>query len=104
MSANTKASQITSATCLRGTSTRPHSPALHTRAREVQWAAKSTRVLPAHNLPIAKPMLIIQAAKEFNQIVRGIKKGKPGVNNTLIFDCHQFSYQIAERYLVQLRH
>jgi len=76
----------------------------HSINRMAQLAAKSTRVLPAHNLPIAKPMLIKQAAKEFNQIVTGIKKGKPGENNTLIFDCNQFSYQIAERYLTQLRH
>ncbi|MBS1527495.1 MAG: MBL fold metallo-hydrolase [Bacteroidetes bacterium] len=72
--------------------------------RMAQLAAKSTRVLPAHNLPIAKPILLIQAAKEFNQIVSGMKKGKPGENHTLIFDCNKFSYQIGERYLAQLRH
>ncbi|ASU34957.1 hypothetical protein MuYL_3072 [Mucilaginibacter xinganensis] len=66
-----------------------------------QLAAKSTRVLPAHNLPIAKPALLIQAAKDFNQIVSGMKKGKTGENHTLVFDCNKFSYQIGESYLKQ---
>ncbi|MDP9076791.1 MAG: MBL fold metallo-hydrolase [Bacteroidota bacterium] len=70
--------------------------------RMAQLAAKSTRVLPAHNLPIAKPTLIIEAAKDFNQIVSGMKKGKPGENYALIFDCNKFSYQIGERYIKQL--
>lgn len=68
-----------------------------------QLAAKSICVLPAHNLPIAKPGLLIEAAKEFDQIVSGMKKGKPGDNYTLIFNCNKFSYQIGERYLKQLR-
>jgi glyoxylase-like metal-dependent hydrolase (beta-lactamase superfamily II) len=70
--------------------------------RMAQLAAKSTRVLPAHNLPIARPTLLIEAAKEFNQIASGMKKGKPGENHTLIFDFNKFSFQIGERYLKQL--
>jgi glyoxylase-like metal-dependent hydrolase (beta-lactamase superfamily II) len=70
--------------------------------RMSQLAAKSTCVLPAHNLPIAKPTLLIEAAKAFNQIVSGAKKGKPGENYTLIFDCNKFSYQIGERYITRL--
>lgn len=65
-------------------------------------AAKLTCVLPAHNLPIAKPKLLIEAAKEFNQIASGMKKGMPGENHTLIFNCNKFSYQIGERYMTQL--
>jgi glyoxylase-like metal-dependent hydrolase (beta-lactamase superfamily II) len=56
--------------------------------RMAQLAGKSTCVLPAHNLPI----------------VSGIKKGKLGENNTLIFDCNKFSYQIGERFLTQSGH
>ena len=68
-----------------------------------QLAAKSTLVLPAHNLPVAKPALLIKAARAFNQIISGVKKGKPGENSTLVFDCNEFSYQISERYLKHLQ-
>lgn len=67
-----------------------------------QLAAKSTCVLPAHNLPIAKPTLVIEAAKVFNEIMSGSRKGKSGENNTLVFDCDKFSYQIGEKYLAHL--
>jgi glyoxylase-like metal-dependent hydrolase (beta-lactamase superfamily II) len=81
-----------------GTDLKAYQQSIH---RMAELAAKSTRILPAHNLPIAKPTLIIKAAKEFNQIVSGKKKGKPGENSTLLFDCNTFSYQIGEKYLKQ---
>ncbi|MGZ3763963.1 MAG: MBL fold metallo-hydrolase [Mucilaginibacter sp.] len=66
-----------------------------------QLSAKLTRVLPAHNLPIAKPTLLIKASKEFNEIASGMKKGKPGEGSMLTFNCDKFSYQIGERFMQQ---
>lgn len=62
----------------------------------------SSCVLPAQNLPIAKPTLLIEGAKEFNAITLGKKKGTPGENNTLIFLCNIFSCQIGRRFMPQL--
>ncbi|WP_295796832.1 MBL fold metallo-hydrolase [Mucilaginibacter sp.] len=66
------------------------------------FAAMSKRVLPAHNLPIADPALVIKAAAVFNQIASGAQKGVPGEDNTLVFDFGKFSYQIGQRFMPQL--
>eukprot|EP01037_Dinobryon_pediforme_P007960 gene7960-8034_t len=66
------------------------------------FAAKSKRILPAHNLPVADPALVIAAAKDFNLIASGTQKGKPGDSNSHIFDFGKFSYQIGDSYLAQL--
>ena len=68
------------------------------------FAAISARVLPAHNLPISSPALVIIAANYFNRIATGEIKGKPGENNSLLFDCGEFSYQIGNNYMSQLTH
>lgn len=67
-----------------------------------RFAAMSKRVLPAHNLPIADPALIIKAANSFNQIASGVQKGVAGADNTLVFDFGKFSYQIGRRFMPQL--
>ncbi|TSD64659.1 MBL fold metallo-hydrolase [Inquilinus sp. KBS0705] len=82
-----------------GTDLNAYQKSINTMA---QLAAKATRVLPAHNLPIAQPHLLINAAKEFNLITSGTKKGKREDDHTLVFDCGKFSYQIGERFMQQL--
>ena len=67
-----------------------------------RFAAMSNCVLPAHNLPVVDPALVIEAAKDFNQIASGVKKGQPGAYNSLVFDCGKFSYQIGRRFMPQL--
>jgi glyoxylase-like metal-dependent hydrolase (beta-lactamase superfamily II) len=80
------------------TDLKAYKKSINTMAR---FSALCTRVLPAHNLPIASSALVIKAAKYFNQIATGEKKGKPGENNSLLFDCGGFSYQIGVRYMSQ---
>jgi len=70
--------------------------------RMADLASVSIRILPAHNLPIANPSLIIQAAKDFDKIALGLKKALPGENHTSIFDCGTFSYQISNKFLKSL--
>jgi glyoxylase-like metal-dependent hydrolase (beta-lactamase superfamily II) len=67
-----------------------------------QLAARLNCVLPAHNLPIAKPALLIEAAQRFNEIASGNKKGKPGEDHILTFNYDKFSFQIDERFMQQL--
>lgn len=72
---------------------------INTMAR---YARISKYVLPAHNLPLSQPALVIQAAKDFNLIASGSKKGKPGEANSTVFDCGRFSYVVGNRVLQQL--
>lgn len=65
-------------------------------------AAMADRVLPAHNLPVAAPALVIKAAKDFNQIASGEKKGVAGDDGNLAFDCGKFSYLVGKRFMPQL--
>ena len=81
------------------TDLKAYKKSINTMAR---LAAACKRVLPAHNLPIAKPAMLIEAAKAFNQIASGERKGKPGEYNSLVFDCGKFSYQIGTRFISQL--
>jgi glyoxylase-like metal-dependent hydrolase (beta-lactamase superfamily II) len=66
------------------------------------YAAISKRILPAHNLPIAEPSMVIAAAKDFNQIASGKLKGQPADDNCLTFDCGKFSYLISRSFITQL--
>ncbi len=67
-----------------------------------KFAAESNQVLPAHNLPVADPLWVVEAATDFTEIENGQKKGTLAENNTLIFDCGNFSFQIARRFLPQV--
>jgi glyoxylase-like metal-dependent hydrolase (beta-lactamase superfamily II) len=67
-----------------------------------RYAALSNRVLPAHNLPIAEPSMVIEAAKDFNRVASGKLKGKPADDNCLTFDCGKFSYLIGSSFMPQL--
>ncbi|TFF33442.1 MBL fold metallo-hydrolase [Mucilaginibacter psychrotolerans] len=82
-----------------GTDLKAYQQSINKMAR---LAAKAKWVLPAHNLPMAQPALLIEAAKEFNLIASGAKKGKPGEDHTLTFTYDKFSYQIGEKFMQQL--
>jgi len=69
-----------------------------------RYARLSRQILPAHNLPISKPALLLQAARDFNSIFSGTRKGKPGDNASLLFDCGKFSYQIKKELLAGIGH
>jgi len=81
------------------TDLRAYNQSINTMAR---YAAISKCVLPAHNLPISQPALVIQAAKDFNLIASGSKKGKPGESNSILFDCGKYSYAVGKRFMRQL--
>jgi len=67
-----------------------------------RYAASCNRVLPAHNLPVVQPSMVIAAAKDFEQIASGKRNGKPAEDNCLSFDCGKFSYLIGSSFIQQL--
>lgn len=67
--------------------------------RMARFARTCKRILPAHNLPVADPALLVEASRDFGAILAGSKKGKPGDNHSLVFDCGRFSYQIGQKFL-----
>lgn len=67
--------------------------------RMAHVAAKCKYVLPAHNLPLASPSLVIKAAADFDEIIQGKKKGTMQDDSTLLYDCGQFSYKIGSRFM-----
>ncbi|HWB27777.1 MAG TPA: MBL fold metallo-hydrolase [Chitinophagaceae bacterium] len=67
-----------------------------------QLAGRCKYVLPAHNLPIVKPSLVIKAAADFDEILQGKKQGIMQADSTLLYDCGPFSYKIGSRYMRQL--
>jgi glyoxylase-like metal-dependent hydrolase (beta-lactamase superfamily II) len=67
-----------------------------------RYAALCNRVLPAHNLPVVQPSMVIAAAKDFDQIASGKRKGKRADGNCLSFDCGKFSYLIGSSFIQQL--
>lgn len=67
-----------------------------------QLAAKCKYILPAHNLPLVPPALVIKAAADFNDIMQGKKKGELQADSTFLYDCGLFSYKIGSRFIVPL--
>lgn len=81
-----------------GTDLKAYQKSINTMAR---LAAVCKQVLPAHNLPLVNPALVVAAAKDFSEITFGKRRGKPGEDNVLLFDCGKFSYKIGKRFMPQ---
>ena len=62
-------------------------------------AARASRVLPAHNLPVVEPSEVIKAQKAFSRIASKKVEGKPGDFGAMVFDFGEFSYMIDTKLL-----
>ena len=63
------------------------------------YAKRCKAILPAHNLPVIEPGMIVEANRCFRQIITGARKGTVGTDGTVTFDCGNFSYQISQKFL-----
>lgn len=66
-----------------------------------RYAKSCKTILPAHNLPILEPDLIVKAARSFNKIVDGTLKGEVGPDGSITFGCGRFSYKINHKFLMR---
>lgn len=65
------------------------------------YARSCKTILPAHNLPVVEPELVVKAARCFGQIIKGGRKGEVGADGSAIFWCGKFSYQINQELLTR---
>jgi glyoxylase-like metal-dependent hydrolase (beta-lactamase superfamily II) len=56
-----------------------------------------TRVLPAHNAPIADPIRLVELRDAFNAIRNGSLAGTPGEGGTIRYPAGEFSLLLAEQ-------
>lgn len=64
-----------------------------------QYAAKAKSIMPAHNLPGVAPSEVMEAAKDFNDIMHGRKTGVLNPGGICEINFERFSFRIDARLL-----